>query len=349
MKYVDIDKRLQLQILDQVRSNTGLGQQAIEKDWWVTQVLRALFALPYAKHLSFKGGTSLSKCWGLIERFSEDIDIGIDRTFLGFEGELSKTQINDRLRRATCSFVREKMQHDVRTQIIANGIKAELFEVSVNITPITTTDPEIIMINYQSALPLSEYIAHTVKVEIGGRSMHEPVEMHEIRSMIDEAFPQAPFTETGLQVQAVIPQRTFLEKLFLLHEEFAKPQSEIRTERMSRHMYDIERMMKTCIAEKALQDEALYRAVIEHRRKFIGLRGFDYDTLYPATLNLLPPNKEIEKLWREDYRRMQDTMIYGKSVSFDELLKILQLLNKRIRIHNTQSDLTAYSSVYPET
>ena len=113
MKYVNIDKRLQLQILDQVRSNTGLDQQTTEKDWWVTQVLRALFSLSYAKYFSFKG-TSLSKCWKMIERFSEDIDIAIDRKFLGFEGELSKTQITDRLRRATCSFVREKMQHDVR-------------------------------------------------------------------------------------------------------------------------------------------------------------------------------------------------------------------------------------------
>lgn len=66
MKYVDIDKKLQWQVIDQVHSNTGLDPQTIEKDWWVTQVLRALFALPYAKHLSFKGGTSLSKCWNLI-------------------------------------------------------------------------------------------------------------------------------------------------------------------------------------------------------------------------------------------------------------------------------------------
>lgn len=331
MKYVDIDRKLQLQILDQVRSNTGLDQQTIEKDWWVTQVLCALFSLPYAEHLSFKGGTSLSKCWKMIERFSEDIDIGIAREFLGFEGELSKTQISDRLRRATCSFVREKMQHDVREQMIINGIRADLFKVEVNITPVTTTDPEIIMINYQSVLPLSAYIIHTVKIEISGRSMHEPVKKHEISSMIDEAFPQSPFTEAEFLVQAVLPHRTFLEKIFLLHEEFSKSQSEIRTERMSRHMYDIERMMHTTVIEEALLDESLYRSVVEHRRKFIGLRGFNYDTLYPATLNLLPPNKEVEHQWSEDYKHMQDTMIYGESVSFDMLLNSLKRLNARIR------------------
>lgn len=331
MKYVDINRRLQLQILDQVRGNTGLDQQTIEKDWWVTQVLRALFSLPYAEHLSFKGGTSLSKCWKMIERFSEDIDIGIAREFLGCEGELSKTQISDKLRRATCSFVREKMQHDVREQMIINGIRADLFKVEVNITPVTTTDPEVIIINYQSVLPLSAYIIHTVKIEISSRSMHEPVKKHEINSMIDEAFPQSPFAEAEFLVQAVLPHRTFLEKIFLLHEEFSKSQSEIRTERMSRHMYDIERMMHTTVIEETLLDESLYRSVVEHRRKFIGLRGFNYDTLYPATLNLLPPNKEVEHQWSEDYKHMQDTMIYGESVSFDMLLNSLKKLNARIR------------------
>ena len=323
MKYVDLSKELQLQVLEQTRSIEGLDQQVIEKDWWVTQVLRALFTLPYSEHLSFKGGTSLSKCWGLIERFSEDIDIGISREYLGFDGELSKTQISDKLRRAACSFVREHLQYDVRNKMVKHGINPDLFEVSVDITPVTTTDPEMILINYKSVLPTSEYIRHAVKIEVSGRSMHEPVVEHDIRSMIDTAFPETPFAEAPFKVWAVTPHRTFLEKMFLLHEEFAKPTEEIRAERMSRHMYDLERMMRTPIAKEALQDTELYNAVIEHRRKFIGLRGFDYSTLQPDTLNILPPTPEIEQLWREDYRRMQDTMIYGESVDFDELIKMI--------------------------
>lgn len=323
MKYVDLTKELQLQVLEQARSIEGLDQQVIEKDWWVTQVLRALFDLPYSEHLSFKGGTSLSKCWGLIERFSEDIDIGISREFLGFEGELSKTQISDKLRRAACSFVREHLQHDVRNKMIENGIDPDLFEVCVDITPVTTTDPEMILVNYKSVLPTSEYIRHAVKIEVSGRSMHEPVVEHEICSMIDTAFPETPFAEAPFKVWAVTPHRTFLEKMFLLHEEFAKPTEEIRAERMSRHMYDLERMMRTPIAKEALQNTELYNAVIEHRRKFIGLRGFDYSTLQPDTLNILPPTPEIEQLWREDYRRMRDTMIYGESVDFDKLIKMI--------------------------
>ena len=89
---------------------------------------------------------------------------------------------------------------------------------------------------------------------------------------------------------------------------------------------DLERMMKTPIAKEALQDTELYNAVIEHRRKFIGLRGFDYNTLQPDNLNILPPTPEIEQLWKEEYRRMRDTMIYGESVEFDELIKMMRVL-----------------------
>ncbi len=210
--------------------------------------------------------------------------------------------------------------------MVEHGINPDLFEVSVDITPVTTTDPEIILVNYKSVLPTSEYIRHAVKIEVSGRSMHEPVVEHNIRSMIDSAFPETPFAEDAFKVWAVIPQRTFLEKMFLLHEEFAKPTEEIRAERMSRHMYDLERMMRTPIAKEALQDTELYNAVIEHRRKFIGLRGFDYSTLQPDKLNILPPTPEIEQLWREDYRRMRDTMIYGESVEFDELIKMMRVL-----------------------
>ncbi len=113
MKFIDLSKEDRVDILDRVSSELNIRQrEVIEKDWWVTAVLRAMFGLPYADHLSFKGGTSLSKCWHLIDRFSEDIDIAIDREYLGFSGTLSKTQISDKLRRAACAFVRETMQHD---------------------------------------------------------------------------------------------------------------------------------------------------------------------------------------------------------------------------------------------
>lgn len=337
MKFIDLSIGERTDILDRVSSELKIPQRAvIEKDWWVTAVLRALFSLPYANHLSFKGGTSLSKCWHLIERFSEDIDIAIDREYLGFGGSLSKTQISDKLRRAACTFVRETLQYDLAEQLCKNGIQREKFNVKVDITPVTTTDPEVININYDSVLSFSidekggRYILPVVKVEVSGRSMNEPVGEVNIASMVDYVYQKAPFTETEFKVRAVLPERTFIEKLFLLHEEFAKPKDSIRVERMSRHMYDIGQMLKTSVAERALNDSELYRQVIEHRRAFIGLRGFDYDSLFPVTLDIVPP-AAIAEQWKSDYENMRLHMIYGESVPFDELVSMLTDLNIKIK------------------
>ena len=95
MKFIDIPEDRQREAINTVALQTGLPPSSIEKDWWVTQVLKALHTLPYAEHLAFKGGTSFSKCWNLIARFSEDVDIALCREFLGFSGELPKTQISD--------------------------------------------------------------------------------------------------------------------------------------------------------------------------------------------------------------------------------------------------------------
>lgn len=337
MKFIDLSQQEQLDVLDRVSTELNIRQrEVIEKDWWVTTVLRALFSLPYAEHLSFKGGTSLSKCWHLIDRFSEDIDIAIDREFLGFSGTLSKTQISDKLRRAACSFVREQMQYDVAKLLRDSGIDDEKFNVNVDITPISTTDPETINISYNSVVvDAMQYILPKVKIEVSGRSMGEPVREVALNSMIDQIYPNAPFTDSSFNVWAVLPERTFLEKLFLLHEEFAKPKDLIRIERMSRHMYDIGQTLKTPIADTAIHNEQLYRQVVEHRRIFIGLRDFDYSELYPATLNIIPPAEVIDQ-WRSDYENMRRYMIYGESVSFEELVDNLKGLNERVKNVNVK-------------
>lgn len=225
--------------------------------------------------------------------------------------------------------MREKLQYDLRSQLVAGGIRAEEFTVKVNITPVTTTDPEIIEIAYRSVFQGNAYIRPKVIIEVSGRSMNEPVSPVMLRSFIDEVFSDAPFTGNPFEVRAVVPERTFLEKLFLLHEKFSKPVEQIRTERMSRHIYDISQIMDTPIAERALKDESLYNSVIEHRRRFIGLKGFDYSTLRPQTLRIVPP-ADVMELWRKDYEMMQESMIYGDSLPFDKLIEKIRDLNDRI-------------------
>jgi predicted nucleotidyltransferase component of viral defense system len=329
-KWLNIEKERRINIIEDLSRKVGLSPLAIEKDWWVTVVLKALFSTPFANHLSFKGGTSLSKCWNLIERFSEDVDIAIDREFLGFSGELSKTQISDKLRRASCSFVRETMKVEVEKQLSELGIDKSLFDVKVNITPITTTDPEIIEVHYHSMFLEVSYIQSRVLIEVSGRSMNEPIEEVEINTMISQAYPNTSFAEKPFSIRVVSPKRTFLEKACLLHEEFSKSSIEVRSDRMSRHIYDLEKLMDTEIAKEAMKDIELYKSVIDHRKKFIGLKGFDYSTLSPQTISFVPPT-EIMLSWEGDYTTMQQSMIYGESLPFNKLIERITELNERFR------------------
>lgn len=179
----------------------------------------------------------------------------------------------------------------------------------------------------------NSYIRPKVIIEVSGRSMSEPVQTVSLHSYIDDVFKNAPFTELDFTVRAVVPERTFLEKLFLLHEEYHKPSADVRTSRMSRHLYDICQIMETPISERALNDKILYLSVMEHRGGFIGLRGFDYSTLLPQTLNIIHPSEIMER-WRQDYREMQNSMIYGDSPSYDDLISKLRSLNDEINRHN---------------
>ena len=327
MIFLQLPENEKIEIINQMHEETKLPQVIIEKDLWVTAVLRALFALPYTENLSFKGGTSLSKCWNLIERFSEDVDIAINREFFGFIGNsFTINQIN-KLRKSACKFIRNNLQNDLARQMEAIGIPA-VFSVKVNITSETTIDPEKVFVEYKSVFNASPYIKNTVVLEIGGRSMKEPLQRVEIQSFIDKHFSQAIFAEKPFEINVVVPERTFLEKVCLLHEEFYKPSEQVRVERMSRHTYDIARMIDTPIAENALKNKDLFQSIVAHRRMFIAMKGFDYDTLSPKTIKIIPPDSVIAK-WEDDYNRMQ-TMIYGKLLSFNEIIDKITQLNEQL-------------------
>lgn len=329
MIFTDLSVEDRRDIIDYVSDKTGLSRAVVEKDWWVTAVLRAIFSLPYSDNISFKGGTNLSKCWNLIQRMSEDIDIAISREYLGFSGDLSKNQISDKLRRASCSFVRNTMINDVEKALMGQGIRSDSITVSVHETKVSTVDPETIYVAYKPIFRGNEYVLPQVKIEVSGRSMSEPVTQVSVRSYISDNLPKLTFEDYPVEVNAVVPQRTFLEKLFLLHEEFAKPSAEIRIERMSRHLYDVHRIMQTAIADEALSDESLYESVIEHRRKFIGLKGFDYDTLRRSSLKIVPIG-DVRDRWEVDYKNTVMNMVMGKAPSFEEIIIELETLNNRI-------------------
>jgi len=318
-----------IETFNKVQEYLNLNTKSIEKDWWVTAVIRALFSLPYAEHLLFKGGTSLSKCWHIIERFSEDVDIAINREFLGFSEELSNNQIRNKLRKVSCSFIRENLTVDLAKELENQGINPDLFSVKADVTEDTAKDPEIIEITYKSVIDGLTYINPVVKLEIGCRSMREPFEIVKIQSLVDETFPDTPFSEPPFKVNAAVSQRTFIEKLCLLQEEFAKPQELVRTNRMSRHLYDIVKISETEIADKALTDNDLWASIVEHRQKYVKMKNFDYELLKPQNINFIPPDFIISQ-WQQDYETMRETMIYGESLPFNKMIDKMKQLNKKI-------------------
>jgi hypothetical protein len=333
MIFLQLPNNEKQELIDQLHKDSKLLHVIIEKDAWVTAVLRALFALPYAENLSFKGGTSLSKCYNIIQRFSEDVDIAINREFFGFTGEtFTIKQISKNLRKASCKFVRNDLQFDLARQMEANGIPADMFSVTMNITDVTTVDPEKVFVTYKSVFANEvPYIKNTVILEISGRSMKEPLQKVNIQSMIDEHFSQATFAEKLCSINAVVPERTFLEKVCLLQEEFYKPTEKVRVNRMSRHLYDLAKMMETPIAENALSDKDLFQSIVAHRRMFIAMKDFDYDLLLSKNTNIVPPETLMDQ-YKSDYETMQETMIHGESLPFDKLVKRIEELQERFRV-----------------
>ena len=325
--WLTLSKERRIEILNKATELTGLPAIAIEKDWWVSLCLNASFSLPYSEHIVFKGGTSLSKGWDLIERFSEDIDLAIDRKFFGFEGDISKTQIR-KLRKQSCEFISTEFLKDLTRTLTDWGAIAEcgLFAQPVNDSD---KDPQVIEIHYNSVVDTSEYLPQRVLIEISSRSLMEPAEKREINSILSVNFPKLDFATDAYSIPTVLPQRTFLEKIFLLHEEFSQEPKKIRINRLSRHLYDLERLMDTQHGLTALQDKKLYDNIVTHREKFNPLRGLAYGNHTTGKIKIIPRDTVIREFER-DYSEMTKFMIYGKALKFEKLLNRMKELQKRI-------------------
>lgn len=307
---------------------------AVEKDWWVTVLLKALFQTSCSDSLLFKGGTSLSKGWGLIERFSEDIDLAIDHNFFGID-KTSKSQ-RDKLRKKSRAFVLGVLAEELEEQLKSMGItdysieKVETVATSEGIKPIDSDkDPTVLLVHYKSILEESlDYIPPQVKIEISCLSMNEPTEQKQLTSLICKDFPDED-DETACTVRTVVPTRTFLEKAFLLCEEFQKDNP--RSRRMSRHLYDLERLMDSPFGTEAIQDRELYSAIVAHRAAYYCLKYVDYEKLSPSTIEFVPP-PPVMKDWEDDYHKMCNSFIYGSKLSFDDLISRIRELQNRFRI-----------------
>jgi hypothetical protein len=325
LKLSDRDKT---EVFIQTSNQMGLPPAAIEKDWWVIMILRALFNSEISNHLLFKGGTSLSKSWGLIERFSEDVDLAINRDYFGYGGELNKTKIK-KLRKAACTFASTALPEILKGELRKIGVLE--FQLSVLPFEDSDTDPIAIEVAYPALTEKNKYLTPRVLVEISARSLIEPFELRNLQSFVSETYSDAGFADPIIQIPSVHPKRTFLEKIFLLHEEFQKPEGKpIISNRKTRHLYDLSMIMETEHYKKAINDTGLYKAIIVHREKFNHISWVDYKTLLPKTIAFIPPKSEMDN-WKKDYQDMSESMFYGDTISFEELISRLNGLQEEIR------------------
>ena len=326
MRFYDIPAADRLAIYKNVENKTGIPDFAVEKDWWVVQTLKVVFEMGIAEHLVFKGGTSLSKAWKLIERFSEDVDLAVDRGFFGYSGKRSKKQLT-KLRKDTSSYISGQFYPELQERFKEKGFK----DIDFKIVPAESSDqdPRIIEIYYPYITKSPGYIQPRVQVELGCRSLREPFDVKPISSFVDEQYPDAEFVEPPVSVTSVTPERTFLEKLFLLHEEFQRPKEKIRVDRLSRHLYDIFQLSKTEFATNAIHDQGLYETIVNHRFVFTKLGGVDYNFHQPQHIRPIPSSK-FEEAWKSDYRTMQEQMIYGDSPSYEKLVQGIQAFLKKM-------------------
>lgn len=311
--YFQLSKEQQQMVLIQAANKTNLPVQTVKKDLWVTVVLQMVFTLPVANHLVFKGGTSLSKVWKVIHRFSEDIDLAIDLSIWGFERGLTKEQIK-RHRKSSSLFVRDELCLSLKEAITELGMEKWL---QVEADPNgkgdgTYPEPRMIHIRYKSLFDEDlPYLHSEVKLEVSARSLLELTVEASITSVLEDVLPISIVVKQ-VMIPTALAEKTFLEKAFLLHELFPS-QCLKEANRRSRHLYDFVQMMASDIVVRAIGNDKLWNTIHHHRELFTSMSGVDYTPDIRKRIKLLPPNDVIDD-WRNDYNDMQSSMIYGEKL-----------------------------------
>jgi hypothetical protein len=306
----------------------GMNPAVVEKDFWVCWILKRLFSEPGLQNqMVFKGGTSLSKVYGLIDRFSEDIDLILDWRLLGYGiGEVTgrenavvsrtrQSRFNEEMNAKAAEYIRETLVGQLG-QLFA-GVPHIAAEIDQN-------DPHTVNVGYPAAFS-ADYIRPQVRLEIGPLASWVPSSKRTIRPYAAEAFPQV-FVDPTCVVVAIDAERTFWEKATILHQEAHRAAA--IPPRYSRHYYDLYKLAKSAVKKSALLDLALLKDVVEFKERFYYTSWARYDLARPGTFRLVPPASLISALER-DYRAMRE-MFYREPPEFAAIIDGLALLESEI-------------------
>lgn len=297
-----------------------------EKDFWVTWVLGRLFGdAELARLLMFKGGTSLSKAYRLIERFSEDIDLILDwRVLSAALGEDDPLAERSKAKQ-------EKLNAAINEQAQAYIGGALLERVSAALgnvcqCEVDQDDPHVINIRYPAAFP-DRYLRPELRLEIGPLAAWLPHEERMIGCYAAEVFPQV-FARPQCAVRVIKAERTFWEKATILHHEAYRPEGNPQPSRYSRHYYDLARMAAAPIKDAALANLDLLADVVAFKQRFYPRGWARYDLAVPGSLRLVPGGAVLATV-EADYRAMTN-MIFGAVPAFGDIVTSLRALEEEI-------------------
>jgi predicted nucleotidyltransferase component of viral defense system len=327
-----------LQLTPQQRSDlfiaaaqkSGIDVAVLEKDFWVCWTLRELFALPViGEHLIFKGGTSLSKVFKVINRFSEDIDVSIDRGFLGYGGPNEpEAGASNKEKQRRVEALMAACQHKIATQLMPalnSSLHAKIMRADRWSLGPDESDPDkqTLLFAYPSSLPPTEsgYVRRVVKIEMGARADHWPCETKSVMPYVAEQFPQG-FRQAACEVKVLSVERTFWEKGTILHAEFQRPQNKPAPLRLSRHYCDFYELIRKGVAKRAVIQLDLLQRVAQHKNLFFKSSWAKYGEAKKGTLRIAPPEYRMAAL-RNDYTNMRE-MFFGEPPEFDKIITVLK-------------------------
>lgn len=319
----------QLALIKKAGDHFDMPEMIIEKDIWICWLLDKIFKLPV--QMAFKGGTSLSKVFGLIHRFSEDCDITID--YRHFNPTLilentSKTQL-----KKASDQLKLHLQH-----YISNSVLPYLKNQIPKSSEITLSeDGEQLRFYYPSVIGQShDYLRDHVFIEFGVRNSTEPCEKHPIKTYLSQVIAD----DLNLPTPAICtlsPIRTYFEKATLIHVECHRDRMTKTPERFSRHWYDLFMLHNSWVGEKALDNIEILKSVITHKKSFFNSSYAHYDDCLLGKFRLIP-NEHYLKNLEDDFLRMNVTGMFHQSPpSFNEIIKSLAELEailKKLNVEN---------------
>ncbi len=324
-------------VIRETAARRGLLPVMVEKDFWVSWTLAVLFAHPeFGGQLVFKGGTSLSKVFGVIARFSEDIDLSVSPAFLDISEESVEQSDSRNKRTAQMKKLEAACVERVRIRFLpeleriasealgkrADGAAWMEFEVDA------ATHSPVVLFHYPSNAPTGfEYLRRFVKMEFGSLTDQRPVGKHSVQSWVAEEFPKL-LEDFRCELVALELERTFWEKATILHAEYHRDRAKPIRDHFSRHYSDVAALARNAIVERALARDDLRQRVADWKSRFFAASWARYDLARRGTFRLAPPEFRLAEL-KADYRAMQD-MFLAPPPSFENILETVRDLENRI-------------------